>query len=53
MATNIFNRHTAGFPLGHHSPNSEKVNLCFQRANENTTGARALEMPCTEQNDID
>lgn len=49
----IFSRPAAGFALGHHSPNNEKANLCFQRADENMTEARQREMPCTEQNNID
>lgn len=50
---NIFSRPAAGFALGHHSPNSEKANLCFQRADETMAEARQGEMLCTEQNNID
>lgn len=54
MTTNISKRRAAVFPLGHRSSKNKKVNLCFQRVNENTTRAgRGGEMPCTEQNDID
>lgn len=39
MTTNISKRRAAVFPLGHRSSKNKKVNLCFQRVNENTTRA--------------